>query len=197
MALAAYVASHPALSVALYLALFTAVVTACLPGPGVLSVAGGFLFGTLAGGAAALGACTAGSVLVFLACRLAFGDWLARRAGKRIARLEAALSRHPFLSLLSLRLLPFFPYFVATLAAGLSRVRSRDLVAATAVGSAPVSFILAGLGAGLGRAFDRGVRIEASILESPRILVPLAALAVLSAAPLAWRLYRARRLSVG
>jgi uncharacterized membrane protein YdjX (TVP38/TMEM64 family) len=194
-ALAAHVARHPALSLALFVALFVAVVTTCMPGPGLLSVAGGFLFGLWAGGAAALFASTLGSAVVFGACRLAFGDWLARRAGPRVARLEAALSRHAFLSLLSLRLIPVVPYFAPTLAAGLARVRLRDLVAATAIGCAPVSFILAGLGAGLGVAFQRGARIDAALVERPQVLAPLAALAVLSAAPLAWRLFRARRPS--
>ncbi len=191
--LALYVTRHPALSLLIYLALFILVVTACVPGPSVMIMAGGLLFGTLAGGAAALASCTIGSMLVFLACRMAFGDWLARHAGPRLARLEAALSTSPFSYLLTLRLVPAVPYFVATLAAGLARVRLRDLLAATVIGSAPVCFILAGLGAGLVRLFERGGKVDASLLAKPQIVAPLAALALLSLGPLAWRLLRSRR----
>ena len=80
-ALSAFVAAHPVESVATYVAVFALVIIACVPGPSVMSVAGGFLFGPFLGGAAALASMLAGSTVVFLACRTAFGDWAARKAG--------------------------------------------------------------------------------------------------------------------
>lgn len=191
--LALYVAHHPRLSLLIYVGLFVAVVTACIPGPGVMCMAGGLLFGTAVGGAAALVSCILGSALVFLACRMAFGDWLAHRAGPKLARLEGALSRNAFFFLLTLRLVPGAPYFVASLAAGLARVRARDLLAATAIGSTPMAFLLAGLGAGLRAAFASGAKVDASFFARPAIVAPLAGLAILSLGPLLWRLYRARK----
>src|SRR3569832_2201015 len=78
-ALAAYVRAHPLISLGAYFALYCLVVIACTPGPSVMSLAGGYLFGALIGGGAALAACVAGSTVVFLACRTAFGDWAAKR----------------------------------------------------------------------------------------------------------------------
>jgi uncharacterized membrane protein YdjX (TVP38/TMEM64 family) len=192
-ALTAIVAAHPIGSLALYLGTYLLIIAACVPGPAVMSVAGGVLFGTWLGGAAALAAMTAGGVVVFLACRTAFGDWAAHRAGAAIARIEAGFSRDAFAYLLALRLMPAAPFFMVNLAAGLARVRLATFVLATAIGSAPSAFVLAGLGAGLDGVIRRHERLDASLLARPDIAIPLGALAVLALAPPAWRLWRGRR----
>lgn len=193
--LAAQVLAHPVLCLLVYYGLYVLVVTACIPGPGFMSTAGGFLFGVWVGGAAALAACLTGSVIVFLACRTAFGDWAVRRAGPMLRRIEAGFSRNAFAYLLSLRLMPMAPYFVVNVAAGVLPVRLRDLVLATLIGTAPSAFLFAGMGAGLGVLFDRGAAADISLLETPQILAPLVGLGLLSLLPIAWRLISARRRS--
>jgi len=192
-ALTGFVAAHPVLSVLAYVAVYVVIVVACIPGPGAMTTTGGFLFGTLVGGLAALTACTLGSAIVFLACRTAFGDWATQRAGPMVRRIEEGFARNAFSYLLTLRLIPVMPFFATNVAAGLARVRLRDLMAATLIGTSPACFVFAGLGSGLGAVFDRGGRIDASLFEEPRIMVPLAGLAALSALPIAWRLWRRRR----
>lgn len=191
-ALTLFVAQHPAASLLAFVGVYVLVVVACTPGPGFLSTAGGFLFGTWLGGAANLVSCTIGSALVFAACRTAFGDWAERRGGPVVRRIEAGFSANAFSYLLTLRLIPMMPFFATNIAAGMARVRLRDLVGATLIGTAPVSFVLAGLGSGLGDLFDHGVRADFHLFERPQILLPLAGLAVLSAAPILWRLARRR-----
>jgi uncharacterized membrane protein YdjX (TVP38/TMEM64 family) len=184
---------HPLASLAAYFGVYVLIIAACTPGPAVMTMAGGFLFGPILGGAAALAALVTGGVIVFLACRTAFGDWAAHRAGATVARIEAGFSRDAFAYLLALRLMPVAPFFVVNLAAGLARVRLGAFVLATLIGSAPSAFIFAGLGSGLGRLFHRHARLDASLALRPDIALPLGALAILSLAPPAWRLWRARR----
>ncbi len=193
VALTHYVAAHPVLSVVIYVAVYTAVVVACIPGPGAMTTAGGFLFGTVVGGLAALTACTLGSAIVFLACRTAFGDWAMQRAGPGLKRIEAGFAKDAFSYLLTLRLIPMVPFFATNVAAGLARVRLSTLVGATLLGTSPVCFVFAGLGAGLGGVFDSGARLDMSLLEQPRIILPLVGLALLASGPIAWRLWRRRR----
>ncbi|MFI4936671.1 MAG: TVP38/TMEM64 family protein [Caulobacterales bacterium] len=192
VALTAFVQRHPIASLAAYFALFVLVIVACVPGPSVMAVSGGFLFGTWIGGAATLAGGVVGSVIVFLACRTAFGDWAAHRAGPMVARVEAGFSRNAFSYLLALRLMPVAPFFLVNISAGLARIRLSTLILATVIGSAPSSFIFAGLGSGLGELFQRHVKVDASLLARPQIIVPLGALALMSLAPAAWRLWRAR-----
>jgi uncharacterized membrane protein YdjX (TVP38/TMEM64 family) len=188
-----FVGAHPYASLAAYLGVYVLVIVACAPGPAILTIAGGFLFGPALGGAAALAALVIGAVIVFLACRTAFGDWAAHRAGATVARIEAGFSRDAFAYLLALRLMPVAPFFMVNLAAGLARVRLSSFVLATLIGAAPSAFIFATLGSGLGGMFRRHTHLGANLLLQPQIAGPLSALAALSLAAPAWRLWRARR----
>src|SRR5512146_2112848 len=71
--LSAFVEAHWIASLAVYGLLYTAVVALSLPLALVMTLTGGFLFGPLPGGLAALTAATLGSTVSFLACRTAFG----------------------------------------------------------------------------------------------------------------------------
>jgi len=193
-ALLHFVARHPVESLAAYVGAYVLLVVACSPGPSVMTLAGGFLFGPILGGFAALAALNVGAVIVFLACRTAFGDWAAKRAGPTMARIEAGFARDAFAYLLALRLMPVAPFFMVNIAAGLARVRLSSFLLATLIGSAPSAFILATLGSGLGDIFRRHGRLDASLVLNPTVAGPLALLAALSLAPPAWRLWRARRM---
>jgi uncharacterized membrane protein YdjX (TVP38/TMEM64 family) len=188
-----FVGAHPLASLAVYIALFVALIVACAPGPSVMSIAGGFMFGPFLGGAAALLSVTAGSTIVFLACRTAFRDWAARRAGPTIARIEAGFSRDAFAYLLAMRLMPVAPVALVNLAAGLARLRLPTFVLATLAGSIPGAFIFAGLGSGLGRLFHRHERPDLHLLARPDIALPLMGLALLSLLPAVVRLWRGRQ----
>jgi uncharacterized membrane protein YdjX (TVP38/TMEM64 family) len=188
-----FVARHPFESLAAYLGVYVLVIVSCAPGLSVLTLAGGFLFGPFFGGLAALAALNIGAAVVFLACRTAFGDWAASRAGATMARIEAGFARDAFSYLLALRLMPVAPFFMVNIAAGLAQVRLPTFLLATLIGSAPSAFIFASLGSGLERIFHRHARLDASLVLNPTVAPALAALAALSLAPPAWRLWRARR----
>ncbi|HWA63818.1 MAG TPA: VTT domain-containing protein [Caulobacteraceae bacterium] len=192
-ALTHFVAAHFALSLALYVGLYVLVVVACIPGPGALCAAGGFLFGAAFGGAASLIGGAAGAVIVSLACRTAFGDWAAERAGPRVRMMQQAFAGNAFSTIVTLRLVPVMPLFATNIAAGLARAPLPAVAGASLVGGAPVAFILAGLGAGLGVLFDHGAKVDAHLFEKPQVILPLAGLALLSLGPLAWRQWRRRR----
>jgi uncharacterized membrane protein YdjX (TVP38/TMEM64 family) len=191
--LASLVARHPLATLAAYVGVYVLVILACAPGPFVLAIAGGFLFGSIMGGVAAMAAMLAGGLTVFCACRTAFGDWAAHRAGPTLARIEAGFSRNAFSYLVALRLLPGAPFFMVNLAAGFARIRVSTFLIATLVGSSPSAFILASLGAGLRHALKGEARLDAGLAARPDIALPLAALAVLALAPPLWRAWRRRR----
>jgi uncharacterized membrane protein YdjX (TVP38/TMEM64 family) len=186
--LRALVRNHPLESVAAYFGVYAAVATACVPGTGFLSLAGGYLFGPIAGGAVGLAGSTTGSVIVCIAVRGAFAEALSRRSGPRLKAIEAGLRENALGYLLSLKLLPFAPFPLANIAAGLAGVRPTALLFASLIGSAPLSFIYAALGASLSRALDSGAPVDPRLLQRPDVIWSLAGLTLLSAGALAWRL---------
>jgi len=181
---------RPLLSVAVYLAVYVATVAVSVPGALILSLTGGFLFGPIGGGFAAVTGATGGSTVTFLVFRTAFGDMLRRRPGAFLARVEAGFRGDAFNYLLTLRLIPAFPLLVVNVAAGLMDVRARTFILASLLGMIPSSFVYAGIGAGLGHIFARGGPVTLETLLSPRIYLPIIGMGVLAFLPPLWRHWR-------
>jgi len=145
----AFIAGHRAAAVVVFVTLYVLGVVLAVPASGaLLAVVGGFLFGVLVGGFAAMVGSTIGAALVFLVARSTFGDHLLRKANPLIARLAAGFRADAFCYVLFLRLVPV-PAWFTNVTAALLNVRLRTFVCATALGRTPGSLVLALFGAGL------------------------------------------------
>ena len=189
-ALRGFVAERPILTLAAFLALYVAAAAAAIPGVLWLTILGGFLFGALGGGLAAVSAATAGAFILFLATRSAAGGKLRSKAGGFIDKLEKGFSENAFNYLLTLRLLPVAPFFMVNIAAGLLGVKARDFLIASFLGMIPGALVYASIGAGLDAAFAQGKAPDLSIVTKPEIILPLLGLAALSLAPVVWKALR-------
>jgi uncharacterized membrane protein YdjX (TVP38/TMEM64 family) len=177
-------------AVLLYGAAYAALVALSVPGAAILTIAGGFLFGTWLGGLAAVVGATVGAAAIFLAARAGLGG-LAHRAGPLVARLEAGFRADAFNYLLFLRLVPLFPFWLVNLVPALAGVGLPVFVLATVIGIIPCTFVYASLGNGLGKLVEKP---DLEILFRPSVLVPIAALAVLALVPV-WYKRRQRKAS--
>lgn len=177
--LSAHVASRPVLAAAVYFGAYALAVALSFPGASFLTIAGGFLFGALVGGALAVLAATSGAVVIFLVARTSLGTALARKAGPRMKKLRDGFQCEGFSYLLCLRLVPLFPFWVVNLAAALFGMRLIPYAAATAIGIVPATFLLAYFGQGLETAIDgEGPRWSAGLFISLALLGLLALLPV-------------------
>ncbi len=180
--LQAFVLRHPVLSLEVYGGGYAVLIALSLPGALVMSLAGGYLFGTLTGGATAIVGETIGAAAMFLAARSAFGAALADRLfhkGGMGRRMVAAVEDNPFTGLLMLRLIPAVPFTLVNLAAGVVRMRLSTYVVATVIGIAPSTFIYAGIGQGLVVALNRNGVPKLSSVVRPDVYLPLIALAAM------------------
>ena len=185
------VADRPALAALGYIVVYAAFVGVSLPAGGLLTVAGGLLFGAWRGGALAVLAASLGAVALFLLARTALGGVLARRAQPLVERLRPGLDRDGFSWLLALRLIPVVPFWLTNLAPALLGMRLRPFVAATVLGIAPATFVLAGVGSGIGDVLAAGRAPDLSVILSAPVLLPLLGLAALALLPVGWRRWRA------
>ena len=71
---------------------------------------------------------TVGSIAVFLAARYAFRDLFRSRAGTRLARFEEGFRHDDFNYLLSLRLVPVFPFWLVNIVPALLGMRPDQVV---------------------------------------------------------------------
>jgi uncharacterized membrane protein YdjX (TVP38/TMEM64 family) len=179
--LLAYTEAHYASAVIAFIALYCLQTIFSLPGAAMFTLAGGFLFGPLAGTLYANLGATSGAALAFLVSRYLFHDWVEARFSRRLGPLQEGFARNAFGYMLSLRLVPIFPFFIINLLSGLTRIRLGTFVAATAIGIIPASFVYAYAGRQLGTINSLGE------IASPRVLLAFTLLGLLSLVPVLYR----------
>lgn len=150
-ALRSYTASHYLLTVVLYIVAYALQTALSLPGATIFTISGGFLFGSLLGTVYVNIAATTGASLAFLAARYIFRDTVEKKLGKKLGAFQKGFSENAFSYLLTLRLIPLFPFFLVNLASGLTRIRLTTYVAATSIGILPGSFVFSNAGKQLGK----------------------------------------------
>jgi uncharacterized membrane protein YdjX (TVP38/TMEM64 family) len=173
----------------LYVAVYAILVALSVPVGAVLTIAGGYLFGTWLGALSAVVGATLGATGIFLAARAGFGG-LAQRAGPFVGKLEAGFSADAFNYLLVLRLVPIFPFWLVNLVPALVGVRLRSYMLATFLGIIPGTFVYASLGGGLGEIVQEP---DLGIVFHPSVLLPVIGLAVLALVPVAYKHWRDKR----
>jgi uncharacterized membrane protein YdjX (TVP38/TMEM64 family) len=172
---------HYGPAVVLFILVYILQTAFSLPGATIMTLAGGFLFGSLWATLYVNIGATAGATLAFLAARYLFHQWVERKFGDRIGPIQEGFAKNAFSYLLTLRLIPLFPFFLVNLLSGLTRVRVSTYVLATAVGIIPGSFVYTFAGRQL------GTINTLSELVSPRLLLAFSLLGLLILVPIFYR----------
>ena len=173
--------NHYVQAAALFILVYILQTSFSLPGATIMTLAGGFLFGSLWGPLYVNIGATTGATLAFLAARYLFHQWAERKFGDRLSPIQEGIAKNAFSYLLTLRLIPFFPFFLVNLLSGLTRVKVSTYVVATAVGIIPGSVVYTFAGRQLGT-------INAlSELVSPRLLLAFSLQGLLMLIPVIYR----------
>jgi len=125
----------------------------------VVAYTAGFTFGLWGGLSLGLAAQVTGCAIDLAWARLVARDWVLRRLGPRLARIDRFLAANPFTATVMLRLLPVGNNLVLNLLAGISSVPAGRFLAGSAVGYLPQTlvFVLLGTGSRLARGVEIGL----------------------------------------
>jgi uncharacterized membrane protein YdjX (TVP38/TMEM64 family) len=192
-ALLAWVQRSGALAPLAFIAVYAVAVATSVPGGAVLTIAGGFLFGTVLGTVYAVIGATIGAIAVFLAARTALGEPLRARAGPWLRKMEDGFRDNAVSYMLVLRLVPLFPFWLVNLVPAFLGVSFASYAATTLIGIIPGTVVYASVGNGLGAVVDAGRMPDVNLLTDPEILLPLLALSLLSLVPVVYKWAKARR----
>ena len=91
-------------------------------------------------------------------------DEAGRLLPKRIQSLEGFLQHNGVVAVMESRIVPLLPYGVVNHAAGLTRLRYRDMAVGTAVGAAPKVFAYVALGGSLSNLSAPEVKVAVGVL---------------------------------
>ncbi|TNI23262.1 FAD-dependent oxidoreductase [Aeromonas dhakensis] len=171
--LAALVDRHFGAAALLFVAVYVVSTALSLPGASLLTLAGSAVFGVAWGLLLVSFASSIGATLAFLSARFLLRDWVERRFGDKLASLQAGMKKEGALYLLSLRLIPIFPFFLVNLLMGLTPIRVSTYYWVSQLGMLPGTFVYVLAGSELANLTSTG-----NIL-SPGLMVALTLLGLM------------------
>jgi uncharacterized membrane protein YdjX (TVP38/TMEM64 family) len=171
-----------------FMAIYIAAVAFSIPGAVWLTIAGGFVFGSIAATFYIVVAATIGATAIFLLARYVLGDIFRAKAGQALKKMEDGFRKNALSYLLVLRLVPLFPFFLVNLVPAFLGVPLRIYVIGTFFGIIPGTFVFATVGAGVGDALAAGAGVDpAAALRQPTVIGALAGLAILALIPIVYK----------
>ncbi len=164
--LAILLRERPWLTIGAFFLVYVATTALSLPGAAILTLAAGAIFGLWLGTAIVSVASTLGACLAFLSSRYVLRDWVAARFGRQIAAIDRGIRRDGIFYLLTLRLIPAFPFFLVNLAMGLTAMRLAPYALASWIGMLPGTLVYVNAGTQLARIETTGDILSPALIGS-------------------------------
>ncbi len=122
--LAEYIKSNWLQAFIVYFVIYVVATALSLPGAIILTLGAGALFGLGFGLLLASFASTIGATLAFLVSRFLLRDWVKSTFSERIKAIDKGVEKDGAFYLLSLRLVPIFPFFIINLVMGVTSIKT-------------------------------------------------------------------------
>lgn len=186
-ALLAFRDAHYLLTIFAFLMIYTLIVTFSLPGAGLSSITGGFLFALFPGVLLNMIAATLGATMIFLAARWGVGASVAEKmehSKGAVKKIKDGIDENQWSVLFMVRLIPILPFFLVNLLLSSVGVPLYRFVISTFFGIIPGALVYTSVGSGVGEVFEQGGTPNLGIIFEPHILLPILGLATLSALPI-------------
>lgn len=172
-----FVSEHYVFSVFLYIIIYIVVTGLSLPGATTMTLAGGFLFGTILAAIYVNICATAGAILAFLVSRYLLGTWIQNKYSDKLEKFNRETELNGYRYLLTLRLIALFPFYLINILAGVTKIPLKTFIWTTSLGIFPGSLVYAFAGSRLNF-------IESpKDIFSPQILLAFVLLALLPLLP--------------
>lgn len=165
--------THPAQTVLGFFGLYVLATALSFPGASILTLAAGAMFGLGLGLVVVSFASSLGALLAFWVSRYLLRDTIQLRFGKFLAPINAGLAKEGTLYLLTLRLVPVFPFWLINLLMGLTTIGARQFYIVSQIGMLVGTVVYVNAGTQLA-----GIESAADIL-SPGLLASFALLGLL------------------
>lgn len=163
---------EPFLVTGIFAAIYIVMAALSFPGATLMTLAGGAIFGVWVGVPVVLVSATIGATLAFWTARYVLRDAVQRRFGDRLDTINKGLEQDGVFYLLSLRLVPVFPFFLINLLMGLTAIRSTTFFWVSLVG------MFAGTAAYVNAGTQLAAITHLSDVMSPALIISLVVLAL-------------------
>jgi uncharacterized membrane protein YdjX (TVP38/TMEM64 family) len=149
------------------------------PAASLLSLIGGFLYGTWVGGISIIIGGTIGSFIVFLVAKSFFHDYISKKLLNKYKFINNYFKKNDLELMFLIRLIPGIPFFAQNLIlAGLGAKRSKFFLT-TLLGLSPWAIIFASIGRGLEEIFIEDQELSFALIAKSEYLIPISIIALL------------------
>ena len=149
------------------------------PAASLLSIIGGFLYGTWIGGTGIIIGGTVGAFIVFLIAKSYFHDFIYNKLLNKYTFINNYFQKNDFELMLLIRLIPGIPFFAQNLIlAGLGAKRLKFFFT-TLIGLSPWAIVFASIGQGLEDIFIEDQDLSFALIAKPEYLIPISMIASL------------------
>ncbi len=147
----AYYQQHQGLTLLIYFSIYVLMAALSLPGAAVMTLAGGAFFGLFAGSIVVSFASSIGATLAFLVSRFLLRESVQGKFGEKLAAINQGIEKDGAFYLLTLRLVPVFPFFVINLVLGLTPIRVLVFYIVSQLGMLPGTIVYVNAGTQLAK----------------------------------------------
>ena len=137
---------NPVLTISVFMLIYIAVTSLSIPGAAVLTLLAGALFGVVTGTIIVSFASTIGATISFLIARFILGNYVQERYAEKLQVINEGIEKEGWIYLLTLRLIPVFPFFVNNLMMGLTKIKVTTFFIISQIGmlAGTVAYVFAG-----------------------------------------------------
>ena len=172
--------ARPVTTLLIYFGVYVLATALSIPGALILTLAGGAMFGLAVGLLVVSFASSLGALLAFLAARYLLRDTVQSRFGRSLAPINEGVRRDGTFYLLTLRLVPVFPFWLINLLMGLTPIGAARFYLVSQIGMLAGTAVYVNAGTQLAAIRTPGDILSAGLLGSFVLLglFPLVAKAV-------------------
>lgn len=134
-----------------FMVIYILVTSLSLPGAAVMTLAAGALFGLLTGTIIVSFASTIGATIACFVARFILRDWIQGKFGDKLKTVNEGIEKEGAFYLLTLRLIPIFPFWLINLVMGLTKMPLKTFFWVSQIGMFPGTVVYVNAGKELGK----------------------------------------------
>ena len=174
-----YIANNFFFSFLIFIFFYCLLIICNFPSASVISLIGGFLYGTWIGAMGIVIGGTIGSFIVFLVAKLYFHDYISKKLLNRYSFITKYFEKNELELMILIRFIPVIPFFAQNLIlAGLGAKRLKFFFT-TFFAISPWAIIFASIGQGLEEIFIKDQDLSFALVAKPEYLFPISLIILL------------------
>ena len=181
-----YVGENLLISALIFSLIYFTIVSLSMPAATIMTLTGGFLFGQIIGTICVVISASFGACAIFLSTKIASKNSEKKQHGNWVQKMKQGFSENAFSYMLTLRLIPIFPFVIVNIVAGTLQIPLRTFFFGTLIGIIPGSYVYVSVGVAMQTLLNEA-NFTPKTLLTPDIFIALSGLGILALLPIIYK----------